>query len=228
MARRTRISEEQKQNLKTLRTDVQSSVENPASEESVTQLKATLKTAFSDRAITQAEFQSITDDVIKVVESAGVTPEETRVIFYDLQDIAETSRYPKTNDDLKGTDGNDTLWTGLGNDILTGAGADGGVGEIDQLIGGGGKDTFVLGNSSQIFYSDGNASTPGLTDYAIILDFNAKKDQIQLKGSAADYTLKAPSQSLGLSGTGIYSGTELIGVVSGVNVADFSTGFTFV
>jgi RTX calcium-binding nonapeptide repeat (4 copies) len=228
MALRNRISEEQKQNIKTLRTNVQNSVANPVSEESVTQLKTTLKAAFSDRVITQAEFQTITNDVLKVVESAGVTPEETRIIFYNLQDIAETSRYPKTNDDLKGTDGNDTLWTGLGNDILTGAGADGGVGEIDRLAGGGGKDTFVLGNSTQVFYNDGKANTIGVSDYALILDFNLKKDQIQLKGSATDYTLAAPPQALGLKGTGIYSGNELIGVVSGVNVADFSTGFTFV
>jgi Ca2+-binding RTX toxin-like protein len=228
MAKRNRISEEQKQNLKTLRTNVQNSVENAASEESVTQLKTTLKTAFSDRVITQSEFQSITNDVLKVVESAGVTPEEARVIFYDLQNIAETSRYPKTNDDLKGTDGNDTLWTGLGNDTLTGAGADGGVGEIDRLSGGGGKDTFVLGTSTQAFYDDGKANTIGITDYALILDFNLKQDQIQLKGSADDYTLAAPPRSLGLTGTAIYNGKELIGVVSGVTVTDFSTGFTFI
>jgi Ca2+-binding RTX toxin-like protein len=228
MVRRIRISEEQKQNLKTLRTNVQNSVDTPASDESVALLKTTLKTAFSDRVITQAEYQSISDAVIQVTESAGVTAEEARVIFYDLQNIAETSRYPKTADDVKGTDGNDTVFTGLGNDRLTGAGTTAGVGQIDRLIGGGGKDTFVLGDATQVFYSDGKANTIGVTDYAVIADFNLKKDQIQLKGSAADYTLGAAPKSLGVTGTGIYQAGELIGIISGVNLADLSTGFTFV
>jgi Ca2+-binding RTX toxin-like protein len=227
MARRIR-SEAQKQALKTLRTNVLNSVDNPASEESVTALKSTLKTAFSDRIITQAEFQTITDAVIKVTESAGVTVEEARVIFYDLQDIANTSRYPRTNDDLKGTDSNDTIFSGLGNDILTGAGTTAGIGQIDRLIGGGGKDTFVLGDANQVYYNDGKANTIGLTDYAIIVDFNLKQDQIQLQGTAADYTVGAVPQNLGLTGTGIYRSGELIGVISGVNVADLSTGFMFV
>jgi Ca2+-binding RTX toxin-like protein len=233
MARFIRVSEEQKQNIRTLRTDSINSVDSPASEESITLLQSTLKTAFSDRVITEAEFQSISDAVVKVTESTGVTTEESRVIFYDLQDIANTSRLPRTNDDLKGTDKNDTVFSGLGNDILTGAGTTAGVGQIDRLIGGGGKDTFVLGDTSQVFYSDGKTDTSGLTDYAVIADFNKKKDQIQLKGTATDYVLGAVPTSVGLTGTAIYqtvngSINELIGVVSGVNVTDFSTGFTFV
>jgi Ca2+-binding RTX toxin-like protein len=234
MARFIRVSDEQKQNLKKLQADVQNSVDNPASEESVAVLKSTWKSAFSDRIITQSEFQSITDAVVKVTESRGVTAEESRVIFYDLQDIANTSRYPRTNDNLKGTDQNDTVFSGLGNDSLTGAGTTAGVGQIDRLIGGGGKDTFVLGDTAQVFYNDGKSNTPGLTDYAVIVDFNKNKDQIQLKGSATDYVLGAVPTGVGLTGTAIYqtsgsgSANELIGVVSGVNVADFSTGFTFV
>ncbi|MCU0565761.1 MAG: hypothetical protein MUF49_04095 [Oculatellaceae cyanobacterium Prado106] len=229
-----RLSEEQRQNLKTLMTDVQNSVDNPASEESIAQLKTTVKTAFSDRTITQPEFQSIVQAVTTVTTSAGVTNPELRVIFYDLQDIAETSRYPRTNDVLTGTNSNDTLWTGLGNDILTGTSA-AGMGEVDRLIGGGGKDTFVLGTSTQMFYDDGNVNTIGLNDYATVIDFNLKKDTIQLKGNSNDYVLAAPPPGLGLTGTGIYYTTgqnsatpELVGVVSGVAIADFSTGFTFV
>jgi hypothetical protein len=228
-----RISDVQKQNIKTLNTDFQNSVEGTPSEAAVTQFQTTVKTAWSDRVITTDEFKGITDDVINVAESAGITSPELRTLFYDLQDIAETSRLPRTNDDLTGTTQNDILWGGLGSDRLNAAGADdAGKGEIDQLCGGGGKDTFILGDATQAFYDDANASTIGLSDYAVILDFNTKKDTIQLHGSASDYAIGALPQELGLKGTGIYSTTgntrELVGVTVGTTLTDLNTGFSFV
>jgi RTX calcium-binding nonapeptide repeat (4 copies) len=234
MAKRpSRISDAQKQNIKTLVTDLQNSIDGSASQTSLTQLKSTVKTATSDRVLTQSEFKAITQDVLEVLSSAGVTSSEARTIFYDLQDIAEASRFPKINDDLTGTTGNNILWGALGNDRLTGAGADdAGKDEIDTLCGGGGKDTFVLGDSAQSFYDDGNTNTLGLQDYATILDFNKKQDTLQLHGSSSDYAVGALPAELSLTGTGIYQTTgnsrELIGVVVGVNLTDLSTGFTFV
>jgi hypothetical protein len=226
------ISQEQKQNIKTLLTDIQNSVENSPSEATVTQLKADVKAALSDRKLTKSEFKTIANDVLNVVESAGVTAEEARTILYDLQDIAEASRIPKTNDDLTGTTGNDVLWGGLGNDRLNGAGADdAGQDEIDMLCGGGGKDTFVLGDATTGFYDDGTGAL-GVQDYATVLDFNKKQDTIQLHGSAADYAVGALPSDLAITGTGIYQTTgnsrELVGVVVGVSLSDLSTGFTFV
>ncbi|MBD2461593.1 hypothetical protein H6G89_11080 [Oscillatoria sp. FACHB-1407] len=234
--RAARLSEIQKQNIRKLISDVQASVDNAPSESSVADLKASVKAAFSDRTITRTEFRAIASDVLEVVESAGVTPTEARTIFYDLQNIAQASRFPRTNDNVTGTDGNDVIWTGLGNDTLTGATAtDFGVGDVDTLCGGGGQDTFVLGNASAVFYDDGNSVTPGLNDYALIVDFNPTQDKIQLKGTAENYTVGALPEQLGFAGTGIYyknatgSGTpELIGVVAGVSITDFNSGFTFV
>jgi hypothetical protein len=227
-----KISAEQRQNIKTLLTDLQNSVDHASSETSVTTFKADLKTAVSDRILTRSEFKVLVEDVVKIFESAGVTASEARIIFYDLQDIAEASRLPRTNDNLYGTENDDILWTGLSNDTLTGATtSDAGVSDIDWLCGGGGKDKFILGDASTVFYNDGKAGTAGWVDYAVVLDFNKNKDTIQLKGNADDYILDALPPSLGITGTGIYytakqTVPELIGVIVGVNVSDFGSGFT--
>jgi hypothetical protein len=227
------LPEEQQENIQQLISDVQASIDSPPDEELVDDLKTTLTNAVSDGELTQDELVAIAQDTIEVVASVGITAEEARTIFYDLQDIANTSQLPRTNDDLTGTDGDDILWGGLGNDTLTGTVADGGVGETDWLIGGGGKDRFVLGNSQQAFYNDGQTLTAGLADFAAILDFNANHDVIQLHGSAENYQLAEIPPSVGISGTGIYQTEggnipELIGVVVGVTLTNMSSGFSFV
>ncbi|MEO0707841.1 MAG: SBBP repeat-containing protein [Cyanobacteria bacterium J06649_5] len=98
------------------------------------------------------------------------------------------------DDKIEGKDGNDFLYGGLGSDeIKGGEGNDTifgidlndsllGGNDIDKLKGEKGADTFVLGNSSGVFYQgDG---------YAVIDDFDLKEgDRIQLLGSASDYSL---------------------------------------
>jgi len=234
---RPKISEAQKQNIQNLITDLQTSVDQTPSQESIGQLKADFKTAISDRKITQAEFKTLATDTLDIIESAGVTPDEARTVLYDLQNIAQASRLPRTDDTVTGTSQNDILWGGLGQDTLNGAGTDdAGLGEIDYLCGGGGQDTFILGDANQTFYNDGVAGTLGLTDYAVVLDFNLQQDKIQLSGSATDYVLAALPSELAVNGTGIYytagsqsvGSRELVGVVLGANLSDFSAGFSFV
>ena len=53
----------------------------------------------------------------------------------------------ESNDVQIGGNGNDKLNGGAGNDKLNGAGDRFGAGEIDELMGGSGRDTFVLGDS---------------------------------------------------------------------------------
>lgn len=231
--RQITLSKEQQENIQTLISNVQASVDSPPDQALVNDLRMTLTDALSDGELTEDEWVAIAQDTIEVVASVGVTPEEARTIFYDLQNIANTSQLPRTNDDLTGTDGDDILWGGLGNDTLTGVGADGGVGEVDWLIGGGGKDRFVLGDSQQAFYNDGQVLTAGLADFAAVLDFNANHDVIQLHGSAENYQLAEIPASVGISGTGIYQTAEgntpeLVGVVVGVTVTNLSSGFAFV
>lgn len=128
-------------------------------------------------------------------------------------------------DVLKGGTGNDLLRGQAGDDWLEGIGADSvglGSGEVDVLVGGAGTDIFVLGNEDSIYYSGGRSN-----DFAKVMDFDAAEDIIQLKGMASDYTL----QTFG-RGTRIISedgmASDLVAILKGVALADFSTGFSFV
>ncbi|MEQ8962651.1 MAG: hypothetical protein RLP02_32865 [Coleofasciculus sp. C2-GNP5-27] len=74
---------------------------------------------------------------------------------------------------------------------------------------------------------------------ALITDFNSTEDVIQLSGSENNYSLGAVPNSLtelfpSLDGIAIYqngsgnSQAELIGIMYGYEVTDFSSGFEFV
>jgi surface antigen len=97
---------------------------------------------------------------------------------------------PNTNDTLIGNGGNDTLYGEAGNDYLNGgAGNDYLDGyasfnspDFDTLEGGAGADTFVLGNTSQGMFYQGNGQ-------ATIVDYNFRDDYIQLRGNASQYRL---------------------------------------
>ncbi|MEO1634103.1 MAG: calcium-binding protein, partial [Cyanobacteria bacterium J06631_9] len=78
------------------------------------------------------------------------------------------------NDILQGNRGNDTLLGGAGNDVLNGYGYNA---DRDQLTGGAGADTFVLGVDSNIFYLG--------SGFAKILDFNSSVDQLTFGSTSA-------------------------------------------
>lgn len=123
------------------------------------------------------------------------------------------------NDFVFGGTGGDRLFGDDGDDALTGADAvvDRGFGEIDRLTGGDGSDRFVLGVTQEVFYSDNDLNTNGISDYALITDFNFFEDKIQLSGSTSRYTLGASPTDLAV-GTGIFlneSSLELIAIVQG-------------
>ena len=107
------------------------------------------------------------------------------------------------NDELRGGKGNDILIGGRGNDNLKGnSGSDRligvdtinvnstfGIGEIDTLTGGEGDDTYILADENRVFYDDGDDTTSGESDLAIINTLNINRDTIQLQGSADLYSL---------------------------------------
>jgi len=225
------IPPEQKENLQEFVENLHASIDHPPSEESLEQWQTTLHAAAEDGTISPDEWQAIAIATADVLGSMGLTKAELRSLAYDLQDIADASRFAGEDDLLTGTDSDDLLMGETGDDILIGT-PDDGTGEIDFLIGGGGADTFVLGNDTTVFYDDGFARTMGIADYAAIADFNLEHDTIQLHGSAADYSLGALPADSTVEGTAIYVTTgitpELVGVVVGVALTDFSTGFTFV
>lgn len=155
------------------------------------------------------------------------------------------------NDILSGGSGNDSVFGGTGNDTLIGFDIFSPQpliikGEVDTLTGNEGNDTFVLagalpGGNKAVFYTDGDITSAGIDDYALINDFgigndiiNNGLDKIQLIGSSSDYSLGA-SPTIA-SGTGIFlndgSTPELIGIVVGISPDQLSltnsNQFTFV
>jgi hypothetical protein len=94
------------------------------------------------------------------------------------------------------------------------------LGEIDSLKGEGGADRFFVGDSSRVYYNDGNVNSSGFGDYAIIEDFNPQEgDRIRLRGVAADYSLEISPQGLP-NGTAIFyrqnqTSLELIAIIRG-------------
>jgi Ca2+-binding RTX toxin-like protein len=148
--------------------------------------------------------------------------------------LNDTLRGAKGDDFIEGGSRNDILAGGDDDDTLMGVGEDNGVNSIDTLSGGSGADTFVLGNEDVGFYNDENNSTAGVKDYALIRDFDASQDFLQLQGSSDRYLLRSSSIE-GISGSAIYLDTnengtfnskdELIAVLqddTGLNLANNS------
>lgn len=151
-------------------------------------------------------------------------------------------------DSLDGGDGNDRLYGGADNDTLSGgAGRDQLVGVdvgslaftdgIDVLTGGDGQDIFHLGNANRVYYTDGDAMSMGEFDYALITDFNAIQDTIQLYGTADAYSLDFYTSSLGLIDAALLyddptqtARTEVIGILQNVStdLRLTSSSFSFV
>jgi Ca2+-binding RTX toxin-like protein len=146
------------------------------------------------------------------------------------------------NDLLVGGRGNDTLIGGRGDDILCGARAVGFSGnQLDKLTGGKGADTFVLGVAGIAgqYYKFGGNFTPGLplpattTGYAIITDFKASQDTIQLSNSGS-YSLGYANVT-GTTSTDtliLGAGNDVIGVIQDKKVTAFTSnvngnGFAF-
>ncbi|WP_413200005.1 hypothetical protein [Nostoc piscinale] len=133
------------------------------------------------------------------------------------------------NDSVFGGTGSDRLFGDDGNDILTGADASTGrgLGEVDRLTGSIGSDRFVVGATTGIFYSDGNTSTSGLSDYALITDFNALEDIIQLSGSKSSYSLGSVPTGLP-TGTALFlneNSLELVAIIQGSTNLSLSANY---
>ncbi|MEL6262526.1 MAG: NF038122 family metalloprotease [Cyanobacteria bacterium J06626_6] len=118
------------------------------------------------------------------------------------------------NDNMSGGSGNDVLEGGIGDDTLDGSDAIArGAYETDILGGGQGADRFVLGNTNQSYYI-----SDGTDDYALIKDFNASVDVLQLSGAASNYQQQQQGNNLLLS-----HNQELIAILENVSSIDFNS-----
>ncbi|MEN9518029.1 MAG: hypothetical protein RLZZ381_617 [Cyanobacteriota bacterium] len=108
------------------------------------------------------------------------------------------------NDTLVGGGQSNTLIGGEGNDIFIGAQGQ------DIIEGGSGEDRFVIGDETQVYYTDQD-----WYDHAIIKDFEIGQDVIQLKGQASDYTVQTASSGE-INGTGIFYQGGMVALVADV------------
>jgi Ca2+-binding RTX toxin-like protein len=125
------------------------------------------------------------------------------------------------DDKLVGGKGSDTLLGGNGSDVLTGYSFLG-VNERDVFTGGGGADTFVLGDKTSSHYLE--------SGFATITDFKSSEgDKIRINGSISDsgYTLTQTQNFSGGSAldTLIRKNGNLIAVVEDTTNVSASSAF---
>lgn len=135
---------------------------------------------------------------------------------------------PPANLTIWGSNNNDRITGASGNDQLAGVVQSGttlldlGRGQIDTLTGGLGSDRFLLADSRGTFYNDGSNASQGTGDYALVTDFNATQDVLQLRSGSQylyRYAKAATEIFLGNGDNRFNSSDELIARLNGVNLA---------
>jgi subtilisin family serine protease len=142
---------------------------------------------------------------------------------------------PTSDQVLWGTTASDTVTGGGGNDRISGVLASGtsatamGALQIDVLTGSAGSDVFLLGDGRGVFYDDRKSGSLGTADYALIKDFTAGTDRVQLRNVSHLTTVSADGLSLywdrnanGLLESGGRNRDELIAVVEGATALSSS------
>jgi len=134
----------------------------------------------------------------KVVAADGVIESDETLDVKFFNDAARSQQIGNSlsvtlKDPVLGvvSDGPDIITGTSANEVITGvptASSLRGRGTVDRLTGGGGNDQFLLADRTGSYYNDGDPSTDGSTDIAVITDFNAG-DSIRLFGSASLYQL---------------------------------------
>lgn len=123
------------------------------------------------------------------------------------------------NDALTGWGGNDVLVGGAGRDRLDGYATAGR--EFDTLKGGAGSDTFILGGTWGVSYRGAG--------YAVIRDWNAAQDWIEVTGSSTQYKL---SKGKWIGGSAldvaIWYGNDCIGIIQDRTNIVIARDFKFV
>lgn len=163
-----------------------------------------------------ADFSNAGQEVSASLESGKVVGEGTDSLL-DIENIVTGTG----DDNLTGNDAANVFTAGDGADVLEGGGGNdtlcgcralsgGGTGEVDTLTGGLQADLFVLGIKGSRLYDDGFVKDAGRDDYALILDFTAGTDRLQLSGSAKNYLLGS-SGIAKLTGSGLFFDTNANG-----------------
>lgn len=168
-----------------------------------------------------------TEDLqIKFYSDSGRTAQIATTASLSILDSSLTP-LPPSGQTIWGTNRNDVLTGGIGNDIIFGitkAGTNTGKGQIDTLTGLAGADIFVLADGRGVFYNDNNARSQGTNDYGIIKDFSiGDGDKLQLKTGlqylySYDSSANATYFYLGNGDSRFNAADELIARLDNVNL----------
>ncbi|MGF1479099.1 MAG: calcium-binding protein [Cyanophyceae cyanobacterium] len=142
------------------------------------------------------------------------------------------------NNLLVGGAGSDYLYGGAGDDTLIGGDRTGqsdfDLNQQDILVGGPGRDVFILAEEDTHFYSDGAVGSSTPNSYALISSFEKGADRIELKAgglfNSSRYRLiDRPVQQGSVRGVGIYLDhaatyvvNPLIGIVEGFTASELT------
>lgn len=133
-------------------------------------------------------------------------------------DASEKLKGKHGQDQLVGAQGNDTLLGHDGDDVLNGTNSQSrGYGERDVMLGGEGRDRFILADEQGVFYSQN-----GREEQAIIRNFVEGEDIIQLQGDPSSYQMHVTKNQTLLS----YEG-DRIASLRDVNITTFDS-FDFI
>jgi Ca2+-binding RTX toxin-like protein len=163
---------------------------------------------------------------IKFYSDSGRTAQIATTASLSILD-SSVAPLPPSGQTIWGTNRNDVLTGGIGNDVISGitkAGTNTGQGQIDTLTGLAGADIFVLADGRGVFYNDSNAKSQGTNDYAIIKDFSiGDGDKLQLKAGlqylySYDSSANATYFYLGNGDSRFNAADELIARLDKVNL----------
>ena len=164
---------------------------------------------------------------IKLYLDSARTVQVASTASISILDTSVAPVPPSNGQTRWGTNDNDVVTGGNGNDTISGikrTGKNLGLRQIDTLTGSAGADTFLLADARGTFYNDENASSQGTKDYAVIKDLSiADGDKIQVKGESQylvsyDITDKATYFYLGNGDMRFNSADELIARFDNVNL----------
>ncbi|MGQ4648088.1 calcium-binding protein [Lyngbya aestuarii] len=150
------------------------------------------------------------DDTLTVKDLSGTDVQQVIFNGGDGNDFLDASQ-TAVNILAIGGDGSDTLIGGSGNDTIIGGNLDAAdplLSGLDYMTSGGGSDTYSLGDAQYVYYN-----SQGEGDYAVITDYNAGWDKIELNGGV-EYQLQDYYQGSDY-GSAIYTNGEMIGWVQG-------------
>lgn len=110
------------------------------------------------------------------------------------------------------TEGSDTITGTSADEFLCGVPVSSslyGRNSIDTLTGGAGNDVFIVGAAGRVYYDDGNAKSTGTKDYALITDFTAGADKLQVASGVAHFNVDATLN--GQTGRAVYADSNRSG-----------------